>query len=139
MELSEFSIHAEIAKAATLPASFYNDPEAYRLTIDRFFARSWQFLGDDNLVKVPGAVHPLTLLEGSLNEPLLLTRDTHDALHLVSNVCPHRGNLVCEGAGVERYLRCRYHGRRFELSGKFLSMPEFEGVENFPAEADSLA
>lgn len=139
MDLTEFQVHPEIAKAATLPAGFYNDPEAYRLTIDRLFGRSWQFLGDTNLVKVPGSVHPLTMLEGSLNEPLLLTRDMNDQLHLVSNVCPHRGNLVCEGAGVERHLRCRYHGRRFELSGKFLSMPEFEGVENFPAEADSLA
>jgi choline monooxygenase len=36
-------------------------------------------------------------------------------------------------------IRCRYHGRRFSLEGKMLSMPEFEGVENFPSESDHLA
>jgi choline monooxygenase len=45
---------------------------------------------------------------------------------------------VCEGAGTERFLRCRYHGRRFELDGKFHSMPEFEGVTDFPSPADDL-
>jgi choline monooxygenase len=138
MDLADFQVHPDIAQAATLPSRFYNDPDTYRLTIDRLFAPSWQFIGDSNLVKVPGAVHPFLFLEGSLNEPVTLTRDVQDELHLISNVCTHRGNLVCEGAGTERFLRCRYHGRRFELTGKFLSMPEFEGVANFPSEADDL-
>ena len=58
--------------------------------------------------------------------------DVH-ALHGYSNVCTHRGTLVCENEGVENFLRCRYHGRRFALDGHFLSMPEFEGVEGFPS------
>ena len=40
-------------------------------------------------------------------------RDAQDRLHCLSNVCTHRGTLVCEGDGVESALRCRYHGRRF--------------------------
>ena len=35
-------------------------------------------------------------------------------------------------------LRCKYHGRLFSLDGKFISMPEFKEVENFPTEADNL-
>ncbi len=132
------AVDPDVRKASTLPARFYTDPDVYSLTLNRLFASSWQFIGDFGLVKTPGAVHPFLFLEGSLNEPVLLTRDMQDELHLISNVCTHRGNLVCEGPGTERSLRCRYHGRRFELSGKFLSMPEFEGVENFPAPADDL-
>jgi choline monooxygenase len=78
------------------------------------------------------------LLEGCLDEPLLLTRDMDDHLHALSNVCTHRGMLVCEAGGVERFLRCRYHGRRFGLDGGFVSMPEFDGVEDFPSAFDSL-
>ena len=89
-------------------------------------------------VKVPGQVHPFTLLEGFLGEPLMLARDRADQLHCLSNVCTHRGTLVCEADGVENFLRCRYHGRRFGLDGRFLSMPEFEQAENFPSERDSL-
>ena len=35
-------------------------------------------------------------------------------------------------------LRCKYHGRLFSLDGKFISMPEFKEVENFPTDADNL-
>lgn len=132
-------IHADIRKASTLPGRFYRDPETYAVVLERVFAPSWQFAGDAALVRVPGSVHPLTLLDGSLSEPLVLTRDENDRLHCVSNVCTHRGTLVCEAPGHERMLRCRYHGRRFHLDGRFHSMPEFEDVENFPSDADNLA
>src|SRR5947209_928164 len=131
-------VNPVIEKASTLSKRLYIDPILYRASIEVLFAPSWQFIGDDNLVKVPGAVHPFTILEGSLDEPVVLTRDGQDKVHLVSNVCTHRGNIVCEGAGNEKFLRCRYHGRRFGLDGKFQHMPEFEGVTNFPCEADNL-
>jgi choline monooxygenase len=132
-------IHEQIEKAWTPPKRFYLDPDLYRRSIESIFARSWQFAGHLDAVKVPGAVHPFTLLEGSLDEPLVLTRDLEDQVHLLSNVCTHRGNLLCEAGGNERFLRCRYHGRRFGLDGRFQFMPEFEGVEGFPSERDHLA
>lgn len=136
-----FDIDPDIRRAATLPAWVYSDPEVYARVLERVFARSWQLVADVSAVKVPGQVHPFTLLEGSLDEPLLLTRDPADAVHCLSNVCTHRGNLVAEsggGGGTVPFLRCRYHGRRFGLDGKFLSMPEFERAERFPSAADSL-
>lgn len=132
------SVDPAIGHAWTLPSEFYTSPESFERSKEAVFARSWQFLCDTDLVRAPGQVQPLTLLEGFLDEPLLLTRDTDDRVHLMSNVCTHRGNLVCEGAGHERFLRCRYHGRRFGLDGSFQHMPEFEGVAGFPAESDSL-
>ena len=59
-------------------------------------------------------------------------------LRALSNVCTHRGNLLCTEESVVQALRCRYHGRRFGLDGRFLSMPEFEGVRDFPSTADNL-
>ena len=132
-------IDPDITRAETPPAGLYVSPDVYALARDRVFARSWQFVGDAGQVKVPGQVLPLTLLEGCLDEPLLLVRDQQDRLHCLSNVCTHRGMLVCEAPGVEGALRCRYHGRRFALDGRFLSMPEFEGTHGFPRPADDLA
>ncbi|MFY9233378.1 MAG: aromatic ring-hydroxylating dioxygenase subunit alpha [Fimbriimonadaceae bacterium] len=134
----DFTVHEDIREAATPPTRFYTDPHIYEACLDKVLARSWQWIGHTDAVKVPGQTHPITLLEGSLNEPLLLTRDTNDQIHLISNVCTHRGNIVCEAGGNERFLRCRYHGRRFGLDGKFQSMPEFEGVCGFPSPADDL-
>jgi choline monooxygenase len=133
-----FHVDEDIRHASTLPASFYRDPETYTRVIEKVFARSWQFVGDTDHVKVPGAVWPFTLLEGSLNEPMVVTRDTADKIHLLSNVCTHRGMQVVEGAGNERFLRCRYHGRRYGLDGCFQHMPEFELAKNFPSPCDSL-
>jgi hypothetical protein len=45
---------------------------------------------------------------------------------------------IAEGCSNERYLRCRYHGRRFGLDGRFQHMPEFEAACNFPSPSDNL-
>ena len=134
----EFAVDEDIRRASTLPAWVYSDPELHARARERVFARSWQLVADADRLRAPGQVLPCTLLEGCLDEPLLLTRDRDDALHCLSNVCTHRGNLVCESEGVESQLRCRYHGRRFGLDGRFQFMPEFEGVASFPSRADDL-
>lgn len=134
----KLSVNQDVAQAWTLHATFYKNPAYFERSKDAIFAKSWQWFGDRDLAKVPGHLAPFTLLDGCLDEPLVLTRDTQDDLHLLSNVCTHRGMQVVEGVCNERFLRCRYHGRRFGLDGKFQSMPEFEGVCGFPAESDNL-
>src|SRR5207244_3318581 len=133
-----FEIDPDIRLARTLPARVYSDPDLFRSQRDSVFARTWQYAGHDDLVKVVGQVYPFTLLPGALDEPLLLTRDMRDQLHCLSNVCTHRGTLVVDGAGHEQQLRCRYHGRRFTLDGRFHSMPEFEATKDFPSPSDDL-
>lgn len=129
---------ADIREAWTLPAEIYRDPGCYRLQVEGVFARSWQDVPAAGLER-PRSVRPFTLLEGSLDEPLVLTRDEAGRLHCLSNVCTHRANLVVERPCSEgRGLRCRYHGRRFGLDGRFLSMPEFDGVVGFPGPSDDL-
>ncbi|MCA0360048.1 MAG: aromatic ring-hydroxylating dioxygenase subunit alpha [Armatimonadetes bacterium] len=136
--LHELQVDPDIRKAWTIPSAFYTDPSLYEQSKRQIFANSWQWAGWGAQIKTPGSVLPFTLLEGCLDEPLLWSRDRDDQIHCLSNVCTHRGNLVCEGAGHANSLRCRYHGRRFGLDGSFQSMPEFEGVENFPAQSDHL-
>jgi choline monooxygenase len=134
-----FEIDPDIRRARTLPAWVYSDRAIYQRVRERVFVPSWQFVGTSERVKVAGQAAPFTLLEGLLDEPLVLTRDRDERLHCLSNVCTHRGTLVCEGdAVVAGHLWCRYHGRRFALDGKFVSMPEFEGAEGFPSAADDL-
>lgn len=143
--MKTFDMDADISRAQTPPGWVYQDAAFLAAVKERVFARSWQFVGDMDEVKVPGQVKPFTLLEGCLDEPLLLTRDFDDRVHCVSNVCTHRGTILCEhgraaeGGGFERTLTCRYHGRRFGLDGVCKFMPEFAGVAGFPGERDNLA
>ena len=138
MSDSSFEVLEDIREARTLPKSVYTDTALFERMKESVFAPSWQFIGDTDLVKVPGQVVPQTLLEGYLDEPVLITRDNADRVHCLSNVCTHRGHLVSECGGNMRTLRCRYHGRRFGLDGAFQFMPEFEGVTDFPSEKDNL-
>ncbi len=138
MTIRRFQIEPDISTASTLPSWAYTDPALFARMAERVFARSWQLVADTDRVRVPGWACPVTFVEGILEEPLLLTRDGADRLRCLSNVCTHRGNLVCEHEGAQSVLRCRYHGRRFGLDGRFLSMPEFDGVKDFPSEADHL-
>jgi choline monooxygenase len=133
-----FDIDPDIGQASTLPAWAYTDQPLFTRAADRVFARSWQLVADTDRVRVPGWACPVTFVEGIVEEPLLLTRDGADQLRCLSNVCTHRGNLVCEHEGAQPVLRCRYHGRRFGLDGRFMSMPEFDGVKDFPSDADHL-
>jgi choline monooxygenase len=136
--MSQFAIDDNIAKAKTLHTDFYTSPAHFEASKEMIFARSWQFAVDADKVNQPGSAYPFTLLPGYLNEPLLLTRDKEDNMHCLSNVCTHRGNLMVHEPCKLAQLRCRYHGRQFALDGKFLSMPEFKEVEDFPTEKDNL-
>ena len=68
---------------------------------------------------------------------MLLTK-IEGEVHCISNVCTHRGMLVCTEPSDAKQLQCPYHGRTFALDGQFRNMPEFDEVENFPTEADHL-
>ena len=136
--MTPYRIHSDIRLAETLPGSFYRSQEVFDALLDRAFARSWQWLGDvQTLVPKAGAVAPITLLPGAVDEPLLLSRDG-EGVRCLSNVCTHRGNLLVHEAGCPRQLVCGYHGRRFGLDGRFQSMPRFEEAEGFPRPCDDL-
>lgn len=138
MENLGFTIDPDIRRASTPPARIYRDPVVFDLQKDRIFARTWHLIPGAERVKAPGHVLPFTLLDGCLDEPLVLARGDDGTVRCLSNVCTHRGTLVVEGEGHIHGMRCRYHGRRFGLDGRFVSMPEFDGVENFPCPADDL-
>ena len=132
------AIDPDIRRAATLPGQVYADPEWFARQTERVLARSWHVVLDESEIAGSGSAHPFTLLPGVLDEPLVLTRDAQGALHCLSNVCTHRANRVVTEPGACAGLRCRYHGRRFGLDGRFHSMPEFEQALDFPSPADDL-
>jgi len=137
MDYQRIDIHPDIHKAETPPSRFYTDPAVHMRQRELVFARSWQYARAD-LPKEGAGVAPFTLLEGSLAEPLVLTRDESGQERILSNVCTHRGAIVAHKACKATSLSCGYHGRRFGLDGTFRSAPEFQGAEHFPTHRDDL-
>ena len=131
-------IHQDISLSDTLPADFYNNPQYFELLKEKVFTQFWQLVADEQDVFQNGAVFPHTLLDGYLDEPIVITRDETGHLNCMSNVCTHRGNIVARNPGVQKMLVCAYHGRKFHLDGKFGFMPEFKEAQNFPTFCDDL-
>ncbi|GIV44651.1 MAG: choline monooxygenase [Bacteroidia bacterium] len=134
----KFPIHKDITEAFTLPASFYANKEVLEALKNQVFSKSWQLVGDTDLVKLENTVYPFVFLDHFLEEPLILTKTENNDIFCLSNVCTHRGNLLVHSPQKCKSIQCAYHGKRFRLDGKFLSMPKCDGMKNFPSEADNL-
>jgi choline monooxygenase len=140
MVLKMFDIHQNPQASKTLPGEFYHRPDLFETSKEQIFARSWQMIIGGEDLKLPKEVLPFRFMEGFIEEPLLLLADEADQLRCMSNVCTHRGKILVEHPGrLERgSIVCGYHGRRFDLNGAFVSMPEMETALNFPCADDHL-
>ncbi len=104
--MTKFTIDPDITTAVTLDSSFYNDAAVFDLAREKIFTKTWQWTGTLDDVRQTGSVVVREILPGLHNEPVILVRDEADQ------------------------LRCSYHGRRFDLRGTMLSMPEFSETKN---------
>ena len=125
-----FEIHPDISKAETLSSKFYTDEGIFYDSLEKIFSRTWHYVGTNKEIN---NLKPFNILD----TPLVISKDG-EIFNCFSNVCTHRGAILVEKDCQVSGIRCRYHGRRFGLEGKFLSMPEFEDVKNFPTEKDNL-
>jgi choline monooxygenase len=132
--MSEFFIDPDIRRAKTLSSTFYTEQRFFEESKEKIFARTWQLVGRLDELET---LTPVTLLPGFIDEPILLSSDSA-GVNCLSNVCTHRGKILIEAPCAASLIRCGYHGRRFDLAGRFLSMPEFGDVEDFPSPDDDL-
>ena len=128
------SIDKDISLAETMPSSFYLDEKYFQKSLNNIFKHSWQFLSHKEWID--SKVTPFYFLEDSVAEPLIISKINND-LKCFSNVCTHRGNILCTKKS-NSVIKCSYHGRTFDLNGKIKNAPGFEGVKNFPQKNDNL-
>jgi choline monooxygenase len=136
--MKKITVDPDIRKASTLPSAFYVSEESYKVSADKIFARTWQLMADSDELRLEGTLLPKSMLPGMLDEPILFSRDKKGQLHCLSNVCTHRGNILVDHPCSDQHIRCRYHGRRFDMGGQFRHMPEFAEAECFPSAKDNL-
>ena len=126
-----FEHDPELARARTLPARLYTDPEILALERERVFGRTWQLVARADQLDAPGKFACAEVA----GESIVVTRDGHGVLRAFHNVCLHRAGPVASGCGQRKTLQCGYHGWTYGLDGRLVRAPEMEGVEGFrPAE-----
>jgi choline monooxygenase len=124
------SHNPDLARASTIPASWYTDPAMLVREREMIFRRTWQFACALELLALPGNFVAVDLA----GVPIVVLRDRESILRAFYNVCRHRAGRVACGAGNRKSLQCAYHGWVYDLDGALRRAPEFEGVEDFRRE-----
>jgi phenylpropionate dioxygenase-like ring-hydroxylating dioxygenase large terminal subunit len=125
-----------------VPASRYTSPEFAALELERLWPHVWQVACSTDHVRDPGDFFEYTA--GKIS--VLIVRGDDGALRAFQNVCLHRGNELCNGAGSGlTELRCKYHRWCWDLTGRLSEVPSRKGfgvIRNddyglFPVQVDS--
>jgi phthalate 3,4-dioxygenase subunit alpha len=103
-----------------LPARLYSDDAVYDLERDRLFSRSWVFLAHESELPQPDDF----VVRNVLADSFLVTRDRSGRVHVLLNLCVHRGMQVCRAdRGSAATFRCPYHAWTYANDGRLVGLP----------------
>jgi salicylate 5-hydroxylase large subunit len=119
-------VSATTCEDGRIPFAAYTDEELYRRELERLFYRGhWCYVGLEAEVPQPGDFKRTAIGERSV----ILTRDSAGALHVLENVCAHRGVAFCrERHGNRKTLVCPYHQWSYSLAGDLQGVPFRRGL-----------
>ena len=101
------AIRWESEDTSRIPFQAYTDEKIYRQELDRFFYQGhWSYVGLEAEIPESGDFKRTNIGERSV----LMVRDKDGSIHVVENVCAHRGMAFCrERHGKRESLTCPYH------------------------------
>ena len=121
---------------ATLPGTYYTDPEIFAQEQRRIFEQMWfcAIRGED--LAAPGSFRTVQIGR----ESVILARGRDQRIRAFLNVCRHRGAKLCvdEQGSVGRAFRCLYHAWTYDLSGKLIAAPNMAGMPDLDRQAYGL-
>jgi phenylpropionate dioxygenase-like ring-hydroxylating dioxygenase large terminal subunit len=117
----------DINEACLLPAVVYTSDEFFAFEQEAIFAHEWLCVGRVDQVPNAGDWYVYEMA----GEPLLVTRDKSNEIHVLSAVCRHRGMVIAEGRGNCSKFTCPYHHWSYALDGKLLGAPAMERAVDF--------
>ena len=102
----------------------YFDQAILERELDRVFSRVWQVACSLDHVRAPGDWYEHRCGRYSV----LIVRGDDGELRAFQNVCRHRGNTLCQGAGDGlTELRCGFHNWSWNLRGELREVPSRRG------------
>ena len=90
------------AEARTMPSAFYTLSSFHELEKEEIFRKEWVCLSHVGEIPNTGDYFTSELI----GEQIIASRDKENQVHVLSNVCRHRGNLVAQGKGNKRSFVC---------------------------------
>lgn len=111
--------------------SVYTSVDQFEKEKDRIFKRYWLNFGRTNDIPKKGdyVVHDIPIFSMSI----LLSHGTDGKIRAFHNVCPHRGNKLCQKiadatgfskVGNKKFMTCEFHGWVYDTSGNLVDLPD---------------
>lgn len=103
-----------------LLAKVFNDPEIFDLEVRKIFTKTWVFLAHESEIPDPGDY----VVRRIVNDSFIVSRDERGEIHVLFNMCRHRGMQVCRAdVGNASHFRCPYHGWTYKNNGRLNGVP----------------
>jgi phenylpropionate dioxygenase-like ring-hydroxylating dioxygenase large terminal subunit len=121
--------YAALVREDRVHTSLYRDPAIFEEEMDRIFKSTWVWVAHES--DLPSKNTFKTSWVG--REPVVVTRDRDEKLHVLLNRCRHRAASICErGKGKASVFVCPYHGWSYDPDGRLRKVPhEFGYQEDF--------
>ena len=108
------------AETGKLDGRIYVDQDVYDQEMEKIFGRAWNMVAHTSLVPKPNDF----FLSYIGQDPVIVTRDANDKIHVLLNMCRHRGNRVVRADdGNAKSFMCTYHGWTFDNDGCLNHVP----------------
>jgi len=110
-----------------IPFMAYQGQAQHEKELERFFYRKhWSYVGLEAEIPNPGDFKRSSIGERSV----IMVRDMEGAVHVIENVCAHRGMRFCrERSGNRKDFTCPYHQWNYSLKGDLQGVPFRRGVK----------
>ena len=110
-----------------IPFAAYTDADLHKRELERFFYRGhWCYVGLEAEIPNPGDFKRTAVGERSV----ILVRAEDGAIHVLENVCAHRGMAFCRARhGTVKEFVCPYHQWNYALNGDLQGVPFRRGVK----------
>ena len=103
-----------------LDRHIFVDQQVYDDEMEKIFGRSWVMVAHTSLIPKPNDF----FLSYIGQDPVIVTRDASNDIHVMLNMCRHRGNrLTRADDGNAKSFMCTYHGWNFSNDGSLTDVP----------------
>ena len=117
-------VMAPISEAMTLPSQAFTSAAWHALEVTRIFARTWTAVMFAAELPRAGDARSFELFE----QPLLAVRGRDGVLRVFHNVVPYDGCLaLLRSATGLQSIDTPYHGLRYDLDGRLVAAPYWDG------------
>ncbi len=116
--------YAALVRDDRVHTSLYRDPAIFEAEMDRIFNNVWVWVAHAS--ELPEAGSFKTTFVG--RQPVIVTRTSDGAVHVLLNRCRHRGASVCETkSGTSPVFVCPYHAWSYNNDGNLRAVPRAGG------------